>query len=34
MNTECFTKKIQFQDVGSRKLEADFSAIDHIYFII
>ena len=26
MNTECFTKKIQFQDVGSRKLEADFSA--------
>ena len=26
MNTKCFTKKIRFQDLGERKLEADFSA--------
>ena len=26
MNTKCFTKKIRFQDLGQRKLEADFSA--------
>lgn len=26
MNTECFTKKVEFQAVGSRKIEADFSA--------
>ena len=26
MNTKCFTKKIRFQDLGQRELEADFLA--------